>query len=565
MATSQLPQLLDTLQAISQSAAAALVSHLWQSIVLAAAVAVCIKLAPATTAALRFTIWSASFAVLVSLPLLPAMAHALLPTRQIAGHAASALDAPALAVSHPAWLQIDARWGMAIAALWFAASLYRAVDLSLHIARLRRLWRNAQPVDLESLPALCQSALSTSQRRCATLCTTPDLDRPSVIGFFAPRILIPAWLLGKLTPAELDQVILHESEHLRRGDDWTNLFQKLSLILFPLNPALIFIERQLCREREMACDEGVIRRTHAPRAYATVLTRLAESTLERAAEALSLGSLGNLATFGRRSELVTRVHSILRSSPVLSPAATRRLLAGSLLGMLLVSVELYRCPELVAFVAQPHPALQAASAQASLNFRQAGITPVSSAGQPASAYRMLPAVARLTSANPASSGIASRAAHTAASSSAQPANMPPATHVISAPTQAYLSEPAVALQQAASAPSAAGLALSSPQPAAVPASISERGAQPGWILLTAWTAEEPSSWQQDADLSSGEAATQLPPQPSPDSLGQTRPAQAQPEVTRLVFKIPSPGPGQRLFTPTFAAVPTRMGWLIIQL
>ena len=53
----------------------------------------------------------------------------------------------------------------------------------------------------------------------AEIWATSDLDRPCVIGFFRPRILIPAWLLNRLTPAELEQVVLHESEHLRRRDD----------------------------------------------------------------------------------------------------------------------------------------------------------------------------------------------------------------------------------------------------------------------------------------------------------------------------------------------------------
>ncbi|MEI4861539.1 M56 family metallopeptidase, partial [Klebsiella pneumoniae] len=80
--------------------------------------------------------------------------------------------------------------------------------------------------------------------------------------------LIPDWLFARMTAGELEQIVMHEAEHLRRRDDWTNLLQKLCLVLFPLNPALVWMERRLCREREMACDEGVIRMTRAPRAYA---------------------------------------------------------------------------------------------------------------------------------------------------------------------------------------------------------------------------------------------------------------------------------------------------------
>jgi hypothetical protein len=166
-----------------------------------------------------------------------------------------------------------------------------------------------------------------------------------VIGFFRPRILFPAWLLERLSPAELEQVILHEAEHLRRRDDWTNLIQKLALVLFPLNPALIWIERQLCHEREMACDDAVVRVTGKPRAYAACLTSLAERGLERRREALSLGA------WRRRPELVGRVHRLLKQGSQLHPAAARALLAVVSGGLVLGSVEFSRAPQLVAFVA----------------------------------------------------------------------------------------------------------------------------------------------------------------------------------------------------------------------
>ena len=187
------------------------------------------------------------------------------------------------------------------------------------------------------------------------LCTTGKLDRPSVIGFLAPRILIPDWLYARLTPGELEQVVLHEAEHLRRRDDWTNLFQKLALVLFPLNPALAWIEGRLCREREMACDEGVVHRTQAPHAYAECLTSLAERGLQRRrAQALSLGA------FERRPELVRRVYSILARKQVLHPLAARALVGIAGCSLLIASVELARCPQVVAFV----PAARTATIEA---------------------------------------------------------------------------------------------------------------------------------------------------------------------------------------------------------
>ncbi len=86
--------------------------------------------------------------------------------------------------------------------------------------------------------------------------------------------------------------MLHEVGHLRRADDWINLLQKLSLVVFPLNPMLMWIERRLCLERELACDDDVLRLTKAPKAYATCLTNLAERRLEPQSGGVVAGRLG---------------------------------------------------------------------------------------------------------------------------------------------------------------------------------------------------------------------------------------------------------------------------------
>ena len=293
----------------AQLAGTAAAAALWQGVLLAFILAICLRLLPRVSAADRFRIWAAGFVALAAHPMLPM----LLAIRLDAAPVVAPLPAAAGATQH-AWLNLDPRWSLAIAAVWLAASLWRALRLALHSLRLRKLWQSATPVDGAALSDELRAALRIAGKN-VEVCTTRRLDRPSVIGFFAPRILIPDWLLNRLTAGELEQVVLHEAEHLRRRDDWTNLLQKLCLILFPLNPALAWMERRLCREREMACDEGVVRRTQAPRAYAACLASLAERRLTRRAEALSLGA------WQRRPELVDRVHRILRAGP--QPASRR--------------------------------------------------------------------------------------------------------------------------------------------------------------------------------------------------------------------------------------------------
>ena len=381
-----------TTQAWSESAASILISSVWQGAIVACGLAFCLRLAPAIPARLRYAVWTAGFAAIVCLPFLPALIHHLTPVglNSFATHPLGLAAASGLASGSPSspWLSLDARWSLGLAALWLVASLARAAGLATHAVRMRRLWRSATPIRTASLDALLQKTvgvpsfrrllakgwdasplslgrINVALRAGAELCVTGDLDRPCVIGFFRPRILIPHWLLARLSPAELEQIVLHESEHLRRMDDWTNLLQKLCLVVFPLNPALWWLERRLCAEREMACDDGVISRTQAPRAYAACLAGLAERGLERRQAALSLGA------WQHRPELAKRVHRLLRRSPVLSPIAAVASMALVGCGLIAGTFALAHSPQLVAFVApgnQPPgtPTFSARNTQASV-------------------------------------------------------------------------------------------------------------------------------------------------------------------------------------------------------
>ena len=313
--------LMQGVESASRLVANSFVSGIWQGVVLAAGVGICLRLVPRTTATVRFAIWTAVFAVLAVLSLVHDYG----------------LRVGGVAAGNTAVVRVDVRWSFAIAAVWLAVSLVRGVKLAMSAVRLHGIWKRAVPVEG------CDEVLQAAGFRGVELCTSRDVDRPSVIGFFSPRILIPEELFARLTTAEFGQIVLHEVGHLRRADDWINLLQKLSLVVFPLNPVLMWIERRLCLERELACDDDVLRLTKAPKAYATCLTNLAEHRLSRRAAVLSLGA------WEKRSELARRVHSILRGGQGMGQTQARVVMGVLVLGLLGGSAELARFPQFVSF------------------------------------------------------------------------------------------------------------------------------------------------------------------------------------------------------------------------
>jgi beta-lactamase regulating signal transducer with metallopeptidase domain len=532
-------------RAASPVAARAVIDAMWQGTAVAVGLLVLLRLAPRVNAAHRFVAWSAGFAAVAALPLLPWVA------RFFSGSAAAAQISVANG-SMPRF-ELDSRWALWIAALWLIASALRLAEFFFHSLRLRKLWKTATPVAEGNAASLVAFA---GGRGSAEICTTRELDRPSVIGFFAPRILIPDWLYARLTPQELSQVVMHEAEHLRRHDDWTNLIQKFFLVLFPLNPALAWMERRLCREREMACDEGVVRRTQAPRAYAACLAGLAEHGLDRDLERRPAAL--SLAAWRRRPELVHRVHGILSRRPALNLAASRVLLSAVGCGLLAASVELARCPQVVAFVAAPVPQ-QLAQADA-VNTDRAAYVPAGLRMSSEQGPHMVEANAILAPAAiaPASTNSASRRR----TDSVETPRSKMAAGGARVPRETLLSAEDARVEQA---------------------TRQAAQSQPQYIVLTAWEQVQtvPQEPRTIADYDNG-AESGANPQTTPAAATAENPraASAAPQmtVTRLIFRIApesrtpaaksdsgnnSSTTSNSIQQPTL--IPIGNGWLVLQL
>ncbi|HEX5284353.1 MAG TPA: M56 family metallopeptidase [Bryocella sp.] len=322
---------IDVLHGVSPALASVLVASVWQGVLLTGAVGLCFRLMPGVPARTRSAMWTA---VLVLILLLSALSVVL----------------PRTGPGDDSALHLASDWSLGLLCAWVLLSLFRCAQLWLSAARLHALSRSAQPVDVDRTIA---SLLRLGTHR-VQLCTSELVDRPSVVGFFRPRILLSPDLLESLSQPELEQIILHEMEHLHRGDHWTNLLQQASLVMLPWNPAVLWLNRRLCFERELACDDRVMRATKARKAYAACLVRLAEDSMLRRGISLTLGALGAFESRARESELVTRVRRILMTAePAAAPKFVRVVTGAVLAGALAFSVLLARSPRLVEFGSAP--------------------------------------------------------------------------------------------------------------------------------------------------------------------------------------------------------------------
>ena len=302
-----------------QHAAQIVVDGVWQGLLVALFVGLALRLLPGISAAQRFAVWALAFGLAVGLPLLPAL------------HAGAAGAAGGV--------RLGVGWGVALAMLWAATFAVRASRLAAQALRVRRVWASARPVETD----LRIAALLAECSRRPQLCVSDEVDAPSVVGLLTPRLLLPTAMRAELSAAELRHIVLHECEHLRRYDDWLNLAQKVAMAVFPLNPALLWVDRRLGLERELACDAGVVAATGAALDYASCLARLAEHRLGRGRVALALSA------WARRSELARRVYTLVQPVKSVSRMGARAAIAAVACLLLATADGIVHAPALVSF------------------------------------------------------------------------------------------------------------------------------------------------------------------------------------------------------------------------
>jgi beta-lactamase regulating signal transducer with metallopeptidase domain/protocatechuate 3,4-dioxygenase beta subunit len=138
-------------------------------------------------------------------------------------------------------------------------------------------------------------------RRPARVLVTPIVASPAVWGVFRPCVLLPAGLPGELSRGQLRWVLLHELAHIRRGDLWILLLQRVLQAIYFFNPVIWITNRMIDQQREYACDDAALAASALPRREcgAVFLTLVERAVAMPAAAAPGLG-LFSYKTFVQR-------------------------------------------------------------------------------------------------------------------------------------------------------------------------------------------------------------------------------------------------------------------------
>lgn len=187
----------------------------------------------------------------------------------------SGSEAGAAAGAYALSSSTDSGWAVLVWGLGFlAVSLW----VGLGLIRIHVFGRGARRITSGPTVRLLKR-LSTERgiRRRVTLLQGGPSQTPVTWGVLRPRILLPS-TTNDWPSSRLRAVLLHELAHIRRHDCLTQVVARLACGFYWFNPLAWMAAAWLRRERELACDDAVLRAGPLPSEYAGHLLDLARES-----------------------------------------------------------------------------------------------------------------------------------------------------------------------------------------------------------------------------------------------------------------------------------------------
>jgi beta-lactamase regulating signal transducer with metallopeptidase domain len=159
---------------------------------------------------------------------------------------------------HQIAASLSAPWWRVAILFWLLGVGTLLVRIMAGQFQLQKISRNASPVAGGEWELLLNE---TRQRlrlhRAVVLLRSPDNIVPLTWGWWRPKVLLPEG--AEQWPEERRRVVLlHELAHVKRWDCLTHFITRFICAIYWFNPLVWIASRQMCIERERACDDLVL-------------------------------------------------------------------------------------------------------------------------------------------------------------------------------------------------------------------------------------------------------------------------------------------------------------------
>ena len=303
-----IPSLSNAAVALSQSGELSLL--LKATLILVAAL-VAMRIARRARASARHLVIATTFVALVVLPLLIATVPALTFDVPVAATAVRN-SAPPTPAASPRTVTVDTvtpdtsftipsfTMAQALRATWIAGAIVFLIPVASVLWRLSMIRRTGLPVAWYRAE-LARLATARGVAVPVELLEHEAAASPMTFGVSRPVIVLPLDA-REWSEAELRCAVMHELEHIQRGDWLMQIIARAVAACYWFHPLVWTAWRRLCLEAERSCDDAVVASEERTE-YAEQLVTLAQR--------MSATPVQPLLGMANRSDLSTRVTAVL--------------------------------------------------------------------------------------------------------------------------------------------------------------------------------------------------------------------------------------------------------------
>ena len=261
-------------------------------------------------ASVRHLVIATSFAALIALPALLVAAPAMtidVPVTPSPAAAASVTvpSAPSDRRIESVYIEATQRWptvsiGDALRAIWLAGTIAFLIPVAAVLWRLSMIRRTGLPTAWRR-DEVAQLARERGVLKPVEVVEHEAVPGPMTFGINGPVIVLPPDA-REWSDAELRRALMHELEHIQRGDWMMQIMARIVAACYWFHPMVWMAWRRLCLEAERSCDDAVVM-SEERTDYAEQLVTLAQR--------MSATPVQPLLGMANRSDLSTRVTAVL--------------------------------------------------------------------------------------------------------------------------------------------------------------------------------------------------------------------------------------------------------------
>jgi bla regulator protein BlaR1 len=261
-------------------------NHLWQSTIFGAGAALVALMLKNNRASVRFWVWfAASIKFLIPFAVLMAIGDRIAwqaPATMAGSDVAVAIKTFSQPFAFASWFGMPPRsTELIVLVIWLTGCAVVLLSWWIQSGRLAQtIGRASLMTDGRELEILRRVAQRVGRHGPITLFSTNAAIEPGIVGIVNPFLLWPRHMSAHLDDRQIEAIMAHELWHVRRRDNLLASLHMLAQAIFWFHPLLWWLRARLVHERELACDEEVIRLGSQPRVYAESILKTCEFCLE---------------------------------------------------------------------------------------------------------------------------------------------------------------------------------------------------------------------------------------------------------------------------------------------